>query len=80
MARSMDLLGLYIDSGITESVRELAQLEQDWQVANADRKVAWERLRGTAYDNRLAEDFNAKMDNFLRLTKKITDHKRMHNI
>ena len=80
MARSMDLLGLYINSGITASIRELAQLDQEWQAADADRKVAWERLRGTSYDGRSAEDFEAKMDNFMRLTKKITDHKRMHNI
>ena len=76
----MDLLRLYIDSGITDSVSELAQLEQEWQTANADRKVAWERLRGTVYDSRLVKDFDAKMDKFLRLTKTITDHKRMHNI
>jgi hypothetical protein len=80
MARSMDLLGLYIDSGVTASVRELARLEQEWQAADIDRKLAWERVRGNAYDPQLTEEFNAKMDNFLRLTQRIIEYKRMHNI
>lgn len=80
MAQSLDLFGIYVDSGVTASVRELARLEQEWQVADAERKIAWERFRGTAYDQRLADEFDAKMGNFLILAQRIVDFKRMHDV
>jgi hypothetical protein len=80
MARSLDLFGVYIDCGVTASVRELARLEQEWQAADAERQIAWERFRGTAYDQRLVDEFNAKLENFLALAQKIMDFKRVHDI
>ncbi len=80
MKNEMELSGLYVEPGVTEAVKELAELESDWTAANAEKDAAWQRLRGQPYNPRMVDRFNAKSDLCSMLTHQIIRHKRSNQI
>ena len=80
MKNEMELSGLYVEPGVTEAVKRLAELESGWIAANVEKDAAWERLRGQAYDPSTVDRFNAKSDLCSMLAHKIIQHKRHYQI
>ena len=39
MKNEMELSGLYVEPGVTEAIKKLAELENDWTAANAEKEA-----------------------------------------
>jgi hypothetical protein len=66
---------------LQESPQEiLAELRQQYRVANYDRGAAWETLQHASYDPHLVRDFRTKADRCAQLIDQIIRHKETYGL
>ena len=80
MTRPINLSGVYVEPSATNAVKQLAQLNNQWLTANAEREAAWSLFCGSSYDPRMVDRYNATTDLCTMFAQRIIRHKRTFGI
>ena len=80
MPTQMNLSGAYIEPNATDAVKQLAQLNEQWQAAHTEKQVVWSRLCGSSYDPSMVDRYNATTDLCSMFAQRIIQHKKRFRI